>query len=257
MDPAIDQPEKTIHGNGQQPDNAVYAKDIDTPPLSPGVAPLAHSSINIGVSTPLELNPYVNPSPLPAASMKSTMETMTNMVGRWSQKIGETTKAAEVLSRNLWQHLKTGPSITEVAMGRIAHGTKVIAEGGYDKIFRQTFYAFPEEQLKHYFACYLSTSAGPVMGTLYISTAKVAFSSDNPLSCKVGNQTEWSYYKVVIPLDQLRAAKSTGSHANSADKYIQIVSADNHEFWFMGFVSYENAAKNLKEAVKDLQDLRA
>ncbi|KAK8931292.1 GEM-like protein 1 [Platanthera zijinensis] len=257
MDPAIDLPENVIHGNGQQSDPAVYAKGIDTPPPSPGVAPLANTSINICVSAPLEPNPYVTASPLPSASMKSTVETMMNMVGRWSQKVGETTKAAEDLTRNLWQHLKTGPSITEAAMGRIAHGTKVIAEGGYDKIFRQTFDTFPEEQLKHYFACYLSTSAGPVMGTLYISTVKVAFSSDNPLSYKVGNQTEWSYYKIVIPLDQVRAAMSTGSHANSAEKYIQIVSADNHEFWFMGFVSYENAAKNLEEAVKDLQDLRA
>ena len=81
-------------------------------------------------------------------------------------------------------------------MGRIAQGTKVLAEGGYEKIFRQTFDTVPEEQLKKSYACYLSTSAGPVMGILYLSTAKLAFCSDNPLSYKVGDQTEWSYYKV-------------------------------------------------------------
>lgn len=92
--------------------------------------------------------------------------------------------------------MKTGPSVTEAAMGRIAQTTKVIAEGGYDKIFQQTFETFPEEKLKRSYACYLSTSAGPVMGVLYLSTAKLAFCSDNPLSYKVGDQTEWSYYKV-------------------------------------------------------------
>ncbi|MQM07150.1 hypothetical protein Taro_039989 [Colocasia esculenta] len=92
-------------------------------------------------------------------------------------------------------HMKTGPSLADTAMGRIAQGTKVIAEGGYEKIFQQTFDTLPEEQLKKSYACYLSTSAGPVMGTLYLSSAKLAFCSDTPLSYKVGDQTEWSYYK--------------------------------------------------------------
>lgn len=94
--------------------------------------------------------------------------------------------------------VKTGPSFTEAAMGRLAQGTKVLAEGGYEKIFKQTFEVLPDEQLKICFACYLSTSAGPVMGVLYISTAKIAFCSDNPLSYKAGNKTEWSYYKARV-----------------------------------------------------------
>lgn len=95
--------------------------------------------------------------------------------------------------------MKTNPSLTDAALGRIAQGTKVLAEGGYEKVFQQTFETTPEEQLKNSFACYLSTSAGPVMGILYVSTAKLAFSSDSPLSYQVGDKTEWSYYKV--PLD--------------------------------------------------------
>jgi GRAM domain len=96
----------------------------------------------------------------------------------------------------LLKTVKTGPSIGDAAMGRIAHTTKVIAEGGYDKIFQQTFDIPAEEKLKKAYACYLSTSAGPVMGVLYISNAKLAFCSDSPLSYKVGDKTEWSYYKV-------------------------------------------------------------
>lgn len=103
----------------------------------------------------------------------------------------------------LWQFfsvdyliVKTSPSFADAAMGRIVHSTKVLAEGGYEKIFRQAFDTVPEEQLQDSYACYLSTSAGPVMGTLYVSTAKLAFCSDNPLPYKNGDQTEWSYYKV-------------------------------------------------------------
>lgn len=96
-----------------------------------------------------------------------------------------------------WQ-VRTGPSFADAAMGRIAQTSKVIAEGGYEKIFKSTFETSPDEILKKTFACYLSTSAGPVMGVLYLSTAKLGFCSDNPLSYKNGDNetTAYSYYKV-------------------------------------------------------------
>ncbi|KAI3802424.1 hypothetical protein L1987_30556 [Smallanthus sonchifolius] len=89
-----------------------------------------------------------------------------------------------------------GPSIADAAVGRIAQGTKVLAEGGYDKIFVITFQTIPEERLPKSYACYLSTSAGPVMGLLYVSTAKLVFCSDTPLPYKVGEEKKWSYFKV-------------------------------------------------------------
>lgn len=103
------------------------------------------------------------------------------------------------ISSNFPYHVylvKTSPSFADAAMGRIAQGTKILAEGGYEKVFHQTFETVQEEQLQNSYACYLSTSAGPVMGVIYVSTAKIAFCSDSPLSYKSGGQTEWSYYKV-------------------------------------------------------------
>ncbi|XP_010272956.1 PREDICTED: GEM-like protein 1 [Nelumbo nucifera] len=197
-------------------------------------------------------NSYVSSSPeaSPLSSVKKTMDTVRDALLRWRTKVGETSKAAEDLAENVWQHLKTGPSIADAAMGRIAQGTKVLAEGGYEKIFQQTFDTVPEEQLQRSYACYLSTSAGPVMGILYLSTEKLAFCSDNPLSYKVGNQTEWSYYKVVIPFHQVKAVNPSASRVSRTEKYIQVISVDNHEFWFMGFVHYEDAAKCLQEALQ-------
>ncbi|KAG6495303.1 hypothetical protein ZIOFF_043097 [Zingiber officinale] len=48
--------------------------------------------------------------------------------------------------------MKTGPSITDAAMGRIAQTTKVISEGGYEKVFHQTFEKLPGEKLKKSYA---------------------------------------------------------------------------------------------------------
>ncbi|KAL3527508.1 hypothetical protein ACH5RR_012164 [Cinchona calisaya] len=196
-------------------------------------------------------NPYVAHSPAPSdnsssINIKNTMESVKDVLGRWGRNVKEATKKAEDLAGNTWQHLKTGPSLADAALGRIAQGTKVLAEGGYEKIFRQTFETVPEEQLQNSFACYLSTSAGPVMGILYVSTAKLAFCSDNPLSYKSDDKTEWSYYKVVIPLHQVKAVNPSSSRNNPSEKYIQVISVDNHEFWFMGFLNYDGAVKCLQ-----------
>ncbi|KAH8508675.1 hypothetical protein Peur_050573 [Populus x canadensis] len=212
-----------------------------------GSPPIAGTTVT---TMPVDSNPYVSPAPVAPSSSKNKMEAVKDVLGKWGKKAAEATKKAEDLAGNMWQHLKTGPSFADAAVGRIAQGTKVLAEGGYEKIFRQTFETVPEEQLVKTFACYLSTSAGPVMGVLYLSTAKLAFCSDNPLSYKIGEQTEWSYYKVVIPLHQLKAVNPSTSKVKSAEKYIQIISVDNHEFWFMGFVYYDNAVKSLQEALQ-------
>ncbi|KAF8086746.1 hypothetical protein N665_0613s0015 [Sinapis alba] len=64
------------------------------------------------------------------------------------------------------------------------HSSDYAADGlrGYEKVFKQTFECLPDEQLRKTYACYLSTSAGLVMGVMYLSTHKLAFCSDSPLS---------------------------------------------------------------------------
>lgn len=56
--------------------------------------------------------------------------------------------------------------------------------------------------------------------------------------------------QVAVPLHQLRSINPVTSTANPGEKYIQVVSVDNHEFWFMGFVNYDSAVKTLQGAVQ-------
>ncbi|XP_028757340.1 GEM-like protein 1 [Neltuma alba] len=199
---------------------------------------------------PTDSHPYASYSPAPTPSAKNTLGSVKVILGKWGKKAAEATKKSQDYAGNMWQHLRTGPSVAEAAVGRIAQGTKVLAEGGYEKIFGQTFQTVPQEKLIKTYACYLSTSAGPVMGVLYLSTVKLAFCSDNPLSFKMGEQTKWSYYKVVIPLHQLKAVNPSTSRLKPSEKYIQLISVDNYEFWFMGFLQYDGAVKNILEALQ-------
>ncbi|XP_064985412.1 GEM-like protein 1 isoform X4 [Musa acuminata AAA Group] len=235
--------EKGEHSAEYAPYPKLTPEDVAPPPP----LPVGHLD---ATTVPPESNPYISPSAnAPSSSPKNTMGTVRDVLDKFGKKVNEATKKTEDLAGNFWLHLKTGPSIADAAMGRISQTTRVISEGGYDKIFQQTFETFPDEKLKKSYACYLSTSAGPIMGVLYLSTAKLAFCSDNPLSYKVGDQTQWTYYKVVIPLHQIRSVDSSASRAKPGEKYIQVVSIDNHEFWFMGLVNYDSAVRNLLEAV--------
>lgn len=94
--------------------------------------------------------------------------------------------------------VRTSAHITDAAMARLAQGTKVLTEGGQEKLFQHTFEMLPGEKFLKAYACYLSTASGPVIGMLYLSTKKLAFCSDNPL-CYYSStgQQEWMYYKVI------------------------------------------------------------
>jgi len=103
--------------------------------------------------------------------------------------------------------VRTAPNMADAAVARLAQGTKVYAEGGHDRIFYQTFGAMPGEQLRKAYACYLSTSSGPIIGTLYLSTARLAFCSDSPVCYQgqgpagAGQPLECMYYKASTSLN--------------------------------------------------------
>nr|GEY33313.1 hypothetical protein [Tanacetum cinerariifolium] len=120
-----------------------------------------NSAARTGEATtmPHESNPYVSPAPVPESSTKKTIDTVKDVLGKWGKKAADATKKGQDYAGEMWQHLKTGPSITDAAVGRIAQGTKALAEGGYEKIFATTFETVPDEKLLKYYPCYLSTSA--------------------------------------------------------------------------------------------------
>ncbi|KAL2921384.1 GEM-like protein 5 [Bienertia sinuspersici] len=166
------------------------------------------------------------------------------------QKFGSATKKAENMAGNLFTHFKTGPGLVNVAMNRIDHAARSVYEGS-DHVFRKEFGYNPGEKLKKTYACYLSITGGPISGTLFISNLRVGFKSDSPVWTGPGSGPgQWVYYKVIMWVNDIGAVNSVANKKNSGEKYIEIVSKDGHEFWFMGFIFYEQALHNLYQ-VKD------
>ncbi|CAL5427350.1 unnamed protein product [Camellia sinensis] len=79
------------------------------------------------------------------------------------------------------EHVKLGRKITETVKGKLSLGAKIIRAGGVEKIFKHNFSIREGEKLLKASQCYLSTTAGPIAGLLFISTDKVAFFSDRSI----------------------------------------------------------------------------
>ncbi|MCO5614503.1 hypothetical protein L7F22_068786 [Adiantum nelumboides] len=241
--------------------------------MPPSHSPAAKTSAN--ASQTAQPSPYVQTTSIPGGTGKTPMDSIMNVFNKWGKK-------AEDMTGNVWNHLKTGPNVADTAMGRIALGTKAMAEGGIENVYRQTFEVAPEEHLLKSYACYLSTSTGPVAGTLYISTHKLAFCSDRPLaiqasgalsgssnpasakhspsskthqettenSASAQQQQQWVFYKVIMPVAQLEAVNPTeNTQKKPPERYVQVKTVDGHEFWFMGFVNYDKGVKNLQNTL--------
>ncbi|MBA0641080.1 hypothetical protein Goklo_025670 [Gossypium klotzschianum] len=149
--------------------------------------------------------------------------------------------------------VRSGSSVSDAAWGKVNLTAKAITKGGFDSLFKKIFATDPNEKLKKAFACYLSTTTGPVAGTLYLSTARVAFCSDRPLSFVApSGQETWTYYKVMIPLSDIATVYPVVMKENPAsESYIEVVTVDGHDFWFMGFVKFEKASLELLNNVLD------
>ncbi|KAI7754121.1 hypothetical protein M8C21_014865 [Ambrosia artemisiifolia] len=201
---------------------------------------------------PGSANPYVQygapqpppPPPRPSNNHNNNMDNVRKKLNTWGNK-------AETAATNIWTNLKAGQSVTGSAWGKMNLTAKALTEGGFEALYKQNFTTYPHEKLNRTFACYLSTSTGPVAGTLYLSNIHVAFCSDRPLSSVQPNGMEsWIYYKVIIPLEKIATVNPvTIPGKKQTDKYIQVSTIDGQDFWFMGFVNHDKASKHLLNGV--------
>lgn len=176
---------KSDSSSGEAPET--WGTKLMGPPAAPSSHPQNQRAAT-WVAPAAEQNPYLEYSP--ASAPKSPMETILDTFNEWGRK-------TETMAQNMWQNLKTGPSVAEAAWGKLSLGAKAVREGGFEALYKQTFAAEANEKLNKTFACYLSTSTGPVAGTLYLSNLHVAFCSDRLLCFTApSGQQAWSYYKV-------------------------------------------------------------
>ncbi|XP_043716743.1 putative GEM-like protein 8 isoform X2 [Telopea speciosissima] len=200
------------------------------------------SSVSYTVET---ASPYFisTPSKEPPRSKQYRLETLIE----WINKLG---KKAESFTHGVCDHVKLGPKVSATVKGKLGLGARILKVGGVEKLFKQIFSVKEGEKLLNASQCYLSTTAGPIAGLLFISTENVAFCSGRSLAFTLPTQELIRIaYKVMIPLKKIKGANESENVKNPNQKYIQVVTVDKFEFWFMGFLNYQKAFKYIQQAI--------
>ncbi|KAL6903461.1 hypothetical protein ACP4OV_004274 [Aristida adscensionis] len=154
------------------------------------------------------------------------------------------------VAQGLKEHVTLGPKLYDTVKGKLSLGARIIQAGGVEKVFRRWFAVEKGEKLLKASQCYLSTTAGPIAGMLFISTEKIAFRSDRSLALTSPcGDTVRVPYKVAIPVRRVKTAKPSENQHRPEQKYVQVVTDDGFEFWFMGFVKYQVSLQQLEQAI--------
>ncbi|PWA64629.1 GRAM-like protein [Artemisia annua] len=242
-----------------------HSEDLDgqrTPPPLTGGSP---SPVNLlfSPSSFLEQQSNFSTTMRMGPKLSETVKGKLRLGARIIQKGGRENIFKEVFGENDGEKLlkasqcylsttavRMGPKLSETVKGKLRLGARIIQKGGRENIFKEVFGENDGEKLLKASQCYLSTTAGPIVGILFISTQKVAFCSDRSITLRSPNgDLIRKPYKVVIPTNKIKEANESENVENPSQKYIQIVTDDSFEFWFMGFVRYEKAFHNLRKAL--------
>ncbi|PKA52047.1 GEM-like protein 4 [Apostasia shenzhenica] len=164
-------------------------------------------------------------------------------------------RKADGLAKGIRDHVSLGPGVSETVKGKLKLGTRILQAGGLERVFEKNFSIGEGEKLAKAFQCHLSTTAGPIPGLLFVSTEKIAFLSDRSLVLKSpkGNIARIPY-KVLIPLRRIKSVNQSKNTDKPNQKYIQIATIDDFEFWFMGFLSYQRSFRNLQQAISATEE---
>ncbi|KAJ6305338.1 hypothetical protein OIU78_020804 [Salix suchowensis] len=106
-------------------------------------------------------------------------------------------KKADNFANGVREHVRLGSKITETVKGKLSLGAKILQEGGVEKTFKQLFAVSEDEKLMKASQSYLSTTAGPIAGLLFISNQKLAFRSERAVKFSSPNgKSVRVHYKV-------------------------------------------------------------
>ncbi|KAL7110975.1 hypothetical protein ACP275_05G059800 [Erythranthe tilingii] len=160
-------------------------------------------------------------------------------------------KNMDVFAQGIREHVRLAPKFGETVKGKLSLGARILQVGGVEKVFKQKFDIQDDhEKLLKASQCYLSTTAGPIAGLLFVSNERVAFCSER--SIKLSSQTGKIlkvHYKVMIPLRKMKRAVESENVKRPTQKYVRIETEDSFDFWFMGFLNHQTTLKYLQQAI--------
>ena len=148
--------------------------------------------------------------------------------------------AVVLSSRNVSETMKTKMSLRK----------RIFQAGSVERYFRKSFTVSMEERLVKAYKCSLFTTAGPIKGRIFITSDRISFRSKKLLKLSISKgEVAKVPYKVSVPLGKIKKTALSENLNKPEEKYVQIVTIDEFEFWFMGFVNYKISFELLHFAI--------
>ncbi|XP_047324450.1 GEM-like protein 6 [Impatiens glandulifera] len=166
-----------------------------------------------------------------------------------NRKKRPTERAAHAVN-SILDHVKLGSNISAIVKGKLSLGAKIVQNGGVGKVFKHKFNVENGEKILKASQCYISTTAGPIAGLLFITTNRISFCSERSIKLKSPNgMSARVHYKVSIPLGKIKGAIVSQNKEKPSQKHIELATVDNCDFWFMGFLNYQKTYTSILKAV--------
>ncbi|XP_047324553.1 GEM-like protein 6 [Impatiens glandulifera] len=164
--------------------------------------------------------------------------------------INRTKRPEEKEANSILEHVRLGSNITAIVKGKWSLGAKIIRNGGVSKIFKQKFNVGNGEKILRVSQCYIFTTAGPIAGLLFITTHRLAFYSERSIKLQSSSgMFARAHYKVSIPLGKIKGTVLSQNEKRPSQKYIELATVDNFDFWFMGFLNYQKTYTCILKAI--------
>ncbi|XP_076883615.1 putative GEM-like protein 8 isoform X2 [Bidens hawaiensis] len=139
-----------------------------------------------------------------------------------------------------------GPKLIETVKHKLSYGARILPLSRAENIFRKKFSTIDSEELLHSSQCYIYTTAGAIAGILFISTERVGFCSNKSLKMHSTLGEVFKYqYKVSIPLRKIKGVGESMNLKKPSNKYVELVTVDDYNFWFLGFPDYKKTLRHL------------
>ncbi|KAJ1702080.1 hypothetical protein LUZ63_001859 [Rhynchospora breviuscula] len=181
----------------------------------------------------------------PADSIKSGKHSSTNWMKKFRKESDSLSHGKVIMSTR---------NVSETLKRTLSQSKRIFQAARVERFLRKSFDLSMEESLLEAYQCSLFTTTGPVRGRLFITSERLAFHSNKPLKLSTfkGEVAKFPY-KVSIPLGKVKKITPNENLNKPEEKYVQIVTIDDFEIWFTGFLTYKRAFESLRSTICEQQ----
>ncbi|RVX16363.1 GEM-like protein 6 [Vitis vinifera] len=170
---------------------------------------------------------------------KHKVDRMKNMMNKHGQKADNLCMGSESIV------IRIGSTLSETVKGKLSMGGQDPSIRRSEESFQANFRYWRRREAVEGFSMLLIHNSSPILAS--------SLSLLKGLPFAVRDQSKFPLQMVSIPLRNIKRVNQSANVKMPSQKYMEIVTIDNFEFWYMGFLNYQKAFHCLQQALSQSQ----